>query len=221
MPAAQPTTTLNGLRAHIELLSEISASLAAAAAGAPGLSSLQAQLNDEVQTLTDLAAGLAEELAERQELAERLAWQATHDSLTGLHNRAYLVAALDNAMAASRRSGMLVAVLFIDLDGFKAINDVHGHATGDVVLVEVAHRIEGTVRADAVVARLGGDEFVVLVDQLADLGEAVRLGQRIVDEVEMPITFPDGRSLGCHGCLGWLPGALCDNRFAKGHHDPG
>ena len=97
---------------------------------------------------------------------QRAAHAATHDALTGLPNRALLHDRLDHAIAAARRRGSPLAVLFLDLDGFKAVNDVHGHQVGDRFLVEVASRLSGVVRAGDTLARLGGDEFVVVCEGL-------------------------------------------------------
>ena len=108
----------------------------------------------------------AAERAARAEARERAAEErlhhiAHHDVLTGLFNRFSLKGHLDQALAASRRDGSRVALLFIDLDRFKVINDTLGHHVGDELLIEVAHRLQETVRDSDVVARLGGDEFAV------------------------------------------------------------
>jgi len=93
---------------------------------------------------------------------------ATHDSLTGLHNRASMTDALEHAVSKARRGGESLAVLFIDLDGFKSVNDTLGHATGDQLLRETARRLRAAVRQSDLVARLGGDEFVVMVESVSD-----------------------------------------------------
>jgi diguanylate cyclase (GGDEF)-like protein len=92
---------------------------------------------------------------------------ATHDRLTGLANRALLYDRLEHALATGRRRGTPVAVLFLDLDGFKAINDENGHHVGDLVLMEVASRLTASLRAGDTLARLGGDEFVIVCENLA------------------------------------------------------
>ncbi|GAB7191678.1 hypothetical protein NUM3379_23860 [Kineococcus sp. NUM-3379] len=97
---------------------------------------------------------------------EQAAHAATHDPLTGLPNRALLYDRLTHAVATAQRAGTPLAVLFLDLDGFKEINDAHGHSVGDLVLAEVAVRLSATLRAGDTLARLGGDEFVVVCEGL-------------------------------------------------------
>ena len=114
--------------------------------------------------------------------AERaLAEQARRDPLTGLANRSSLMDRLEAALAASRRDRSAVAVLFIDLDGFKRVNDSFGHARGDEVLLEVAQRIVSVMRAGETVARLGGDEFVVVLSSRVGNFDPEAAAQRILD----------------------------------------
>ncbi len=126
----------------------------------------------------------------------RLAHQATHDPLTDVGNRAGLLDRLHVALARSRRSGRRVAVLFCDLDGFKAVNDRFGHDVGDRMLVEVASRIRGGVRPSDTVARTGGDEFVVVCDDLDDLAQAQAIADRVTQAVEGSPVRVDGTDLG-------------------------
>lgn len=116
--------------------------------------------------------------------AARLAHQATHDPLTGVGNRAALLDRLDLVLARARRSGQGVAVLFCDLDDFKAINDALGHSAGDQVLIEVAARITSAVRPSDTVCRTGGDEFVVVCEDLTDPSQAEQIAARMTDAVE-------------------------------------
>jgi diguanylate cyclase (GGDEF)-like protein len=185
-------TNVGDLLSRVDQLTALSSALAEVARATPGIADLYDRLHHEADAVSHLAAELADELNERHELSAKLAWQATHDPLTGLSNRAHAIAAVETALAGARRNSLLVALLFVDLDGFKAINDVHGHAVGDIVLAEVARRLRATVRADALAARLGGDEFVVVLEGLSDLTEAVRLGQRLIDEIEVPMTTDTG-----------------------------
>ncbi|MGE3444660.1 MAG: diguanylate cyclase [Acidimicrobiia bacterium] len=117
---------------------------------------------------------------EREDVHAELAHRANHDPLTGLPNRAFALERLDTALLDARRIGREVAVLFIDLDGFKAVNDAAGHLVGDLLLKEVARRLNAVVRANDVLARLGGDEFVVVAEAALGAEEIVELGQRLV-----------------------------------------
>ncbi len=112
---------------------------------------------------------------------------ATHDSLTGLHNRASMTDALEHAVSKARRGGESLAILFIDLDGFKSVNDTLGHATGDQLLREIAQRLRAKVRQSDLVARLGGDEFVVMVESITDRHGLQLLAAKILAAVGEPM----------------------------------
>ena len=114
---------------------------------------------------------------------------ATHDPLTGLPNRCLLTDRMHQAMAQSTRTKFLLAICFLDLDGFKKINDVYGHASGDRVLCEVATRLKLIVRDGDTVARLGGDEFVLLLWGLDQIDECKRTLNRIIEEIARPIVL--------------------------------
>lgn len=120
---------------------------------------------------------------------EHLAHQAMHDSLTGLANRALLRDRLEHALARARRQPRTLAVLFIDLDNFKVVNDSFGHAAGDQVLVAVADRLRRSVRACDTVARLGGDEFGLLLEDLEDPRDAGRVAERVLEELRGPLAL--------------------------------
>ena len=124
----------------------------------------------------------------RQELQYALAHRATHDSLTELPNRAQARTLTTAALHRARRAGDVTGLLFVDLDGFKAVNDSHGHACGDEVLVEVARRMVAAVRSGDVVCRLGGDEFVVLVERVQTERDLQELGDRLIEAVSRPMT---------------------------------
>lgn len=130
--------------------------------------------------------------AEREAAQEQLAHQAAHDPLTGLANRAQAMRLITGALSRGQRTGALVGLLFIDLDGFKQVNDTLGHQAGDEVLLAVAERMQRAVRAGDVVSRLGGDEFLVLLEPLDEQPSAVAVGERIIDAVAEPIRLRDG-----------------------------
>lgn len=116
--------------------------------------------------------------------AERLAYDASHDSLTGLANRAAAIDRLDHALARCARQGGLLGVMFIDLDHFKQVNDTHGHEAGDRLLVEVASVLQRTVRAKDTVCRFAGDEFVVVVEDIENTDDGLALAHRVCAAVE-------------------------------------
>ncbi len=112
--------------------------------------------------------------------------QALHDSLTGLPNRALFLDRLEHSLVRAERLQTPVGVLFIDLDGFKNVNDSLGHATGDQLLVTVAERIRTCARAADTAARLGGDEFAILLEDLSDRNDAARLAERVMEVLRTP-----------------------------------
>jgi diguanylate cyclase (GGDEF)-like protein len=117
---------------------------------------------------------------------------ATHDALTGLANRTLLIDRIMYALALGERSGTFVGVIFVDLDGFKKINDTRGHAVGDEVLRQVAARLDAAVRAIDSVSRLGGDEFVVLLPSMAGPEDAINVAHRIATAIDQPIKLEHG-----------------------------
>ena len=130
---------------------------------------------------------LVASVRQRDELQSALAHQATHDPLTELPNRSQARELVTAALHRARRSGAMTGLLFVDLDGFKAVNDAYGHAYGDEVLRTAAHRMRTAVRPGDVVCRLGGDEFVVLVEAVVAEGDLVELAQRLIAVVSEPI----------------------------------
>ncbi|MDB5804175.1 MAG: hypothetical protein JWN73_1497 [Betaproteobacteria bacterium] len=124
----------------------------------------------------------------RREAEARLTYAATHDALTGLRNRLAFNAELEKAVARARRNEWRAALLFIDLDGFKLVNDTMGHAAGDTLLIGTAKRLKATVRASDTVARLGGDEFVVLLEQAGSDGDIADVAHKLARVLNMPYT---------------------------------
>jgi diguanylate cyclase (GGDEF)-like protein len=139
------------------------------------------------------AKAMEQAQTERERALVALAHQATHDPLTGLPNRAQAIEVMRAALSRARRAGELVGLLFIDLDGFKQVNDTLGHAAGDEVLAVAGGRMQRGVRGGDVVARLGGDEFVVLLEPVDDEVSAVRVAERLVADLAEPIRLSTGR----------------------------
>ncbi|WP_047864800.1 sensor domain-containing diguanylate cyclase [Rubrobacter aplysinae] len=134
--------------------------------------------------------GVATDVTERKRLEDELAYRATHDSLTGLPNRALFQDRLQHALERSRREAWPLAVLLLDLDGFKSVNDSWGHDAGDELLVAASRRLEGLLRPSDTVCRLGGDEFALLLEGTGEEG-ACTVAQRITEEFAKPFRFPE------------------------------
>jgi len=153
---------------------------------AQGLSIVQIlhQLRDQSQELQRNNRELTDEVHLRKQTEAQLAYLAMHDSLTGLPNRALLMDRLESAVRRSERlrdPGM--AVLFLDLDGFKQVNDAYGHGVGDALLQVVAQKLRSCVRNSDTVARLGGDEFVIVLEELSEAERAEEVASRVLEAV--------------------------------------
>lgn len=135
---------------------------------------------------------LQSEIAELHIRDQLLQVQAHHDSLTGLANRLLLADRFHLAVERAKRSGKSFALLMIDLNDFKAINDNYGHAAGDSVLVSVAKRLVGAVRASDTVARLGGDEFILIAEAIENPQELVHISEKVFDTLSDTITLDTG-----------------------------
>ncbi len=132
---------------------------------------------------------------------------AFFDPLTGLANRLLLVDRFQLAMRHAKRSRRQFAVLMIDLNKFKGINDTYGHAAGDTVLITVAQRLVSAVRASDTVARLGGDEFALIIESVAERDQIDTLGQKLVDLLTEDVTLESGDVVSVGGSIGiaWYP----------------
>jgi len=130
---------------------------------------------------------LREEIDERERIESKLYALTRNDPLTGLANRATVQDHLRRLLASSERSGQQVAVLFLDLDHFKTINDSLGHGYGDLVLREVAHRLAGLLRVEDMLARWGGDEFLLVQPRVADASDAVALADKLLTAMRAPV----------------------------------
>jgi diguanylate cyclase (GGDEF)-like protein/PAS domain S-box-containing protein len=160
----------------------------------------QAQRNTEgvilglVGTLTDIT--------ERKQIEARLAYEALHDSLTGIPNRAYFMEQLNDAVqSVEQQSERAFAVLFIDLDRFKVINDSLGHLVGDQLLIECASRLRSVVREEDLVARLGGDEFAILIRPISSIVDPLKVADRIHEVLQLPIVLA-GREIFISASIG-------------------
>jgi diguanylate cyclase (GGDEF)-like protein len=141
-------------------------------------------------TLRRGAAALETEISERKLAEERLHYAASHDELTGLANRANFMDRFNQLIARTQRhSDQFAAVLFLDLDRFKRVNDSLGHLAGDQLLVAVARRLECCVRTSDVLARMGGDEFTILVEEIDGESGAIAVAKRILAELNLPFTI--------------------------------
>lgn len=131
------------------------------------------------------------EVVRRTDSEERVRGLAFHDELTGLPNRRMLTDRLNQTMAASKRSGLYGALMYLDLDNFKPLNDEHGHELGDRLLVEVARRLTECVRETDTVARVGGDEFVVILSELdADIALSTGQARAVAEKIRACLALP-------------------------------
>ncbi len=149
---------------------------------APEWSRLRATIASDAEHLDQLALAGSEALS-RLKLTREMTYLARHDTLTQLANRSVFLDRVEHALQMARRRRSRVAVLFCDLDGFKQINDRFGHSAGDAVLVTIAGRIRGCVRASDTVARLGGDEFAILLEDVRDTADVDRVSLSVLTAV--------------------------------------
>ncbi len=136
--------------------------------------------------------GTAQDVTDRHRTEELLVHQALHDPLTGLPNRLLFVDRLAQALRRARRQDAVLAVLFIDLDRFKLVNDTHGHAAGDIVLMAMTKRLQHVLRPGDTVARLGGDEFTVLCEDLESAEAILPIAERALAALDAPVLLDDG-----------------------------
>ena len=169
---------------RLEALKVIGSQLAISLENAYLYSNLQFLVDDRTKELR-------EEIKTRQGAEERLAHMANHDTLTGLPNRRMFQNHLEFSIKAANYEKGVIAVLFVDLDGFKSINDLYGHDAGDIVLIFTARRLVNTVRGCDMVSRLGGDEFVLVIENAESREQVEALCGQLIDAVKKPIKIDE------------------------------
>ncbi len=176
------------------------------------------RMQGDTQGKRQVSQGLLVDITDRKRLESKLIHDALHDPLTGLANRVLFRDHLERALARRGRSGGTIALLFVDLDDFKRINDSYGHAAGDQILVRVAERLVGAVRAEDVTGRHSGDEFAVLLAHVRDAGEAIVSAERILGELRRPILL-GANSIVVGGTIGIAiatePGATAEDLLTQ------
>ncbi len=145
------------------------------------------QLQISFRDLERANQNLEQEIVERQQIGQELEYNALHDPLTDLPNRTLLMERLEQVIKRIRREeNYLCAVLFIDLDRFKIINDSLGHQIGDLLLIAIAQKLTSIVRETDTIARLGGDEFIALLEPITQINDAIDIAERIIEELRLP-----------------------------------
>jgi len=141
---------------------------------------------ERTRELANTVQQLQVEIERRKEIAAELDFLANHDALTGLPSLRLCKDRLDQSLAEARRNRQTSAVMFLDLDGFKTINDQHGHEFGDLVLKATADRIKTEIRETDTVARIGGDEFVIILSSLPEIEIANRIAANVIEQIARP-----------------------------------
>jgi len=149
---------------------------------------LESMVKSRTRKLAKTVRQLEDEIKERKKIAAELDFLANHDALTGLPSLRLCKDRLDHSLAEARRQRQMSAVMFLDLDGFKAINDQHGHEFGDLVLKATADRIKSEIRETDTVARIGGDEFVVILSSLPEIAIAKRIAGSLIQKISEPLS---------------------------------
>ncbi len=153
---------------------------------------VQVSLVRDAAGVPEFVISAIQDITERKQAEQQISFMAYHDKLTGLPNRSLLFDRLSQAMSQAKRDRKFVALLFVDLDGFKAINDRHGHEAGDAILKMAAQRFLACVRAVDTVSRFGGDEFAIVLGALDDPQQARSVAEKIVQAFAQGMTLPDG-----------------------------
>ena len=148
---------------------------------------LESMVRNRTRKLADTVRQLEEEVSERKKIAAELDFLANHDALTGLPSLRLCKDRLEHSLAEARRKQQVSAVMFLDLDGFKQVNDRHGHELGDLVLKAAADRIRAGIRETDTVARIGGDEFIVILSSLPEIQVAERIASNLIRQIVQPL----------------------------------
>jgi diguanylate cyclase (GGDEF)-like protein/PAS domain S-box-containing protein len=151
--------------------------------------SLEAKIAERTEELVKTVEKLKKEVEEREKIAAELKFHANHDSLTGLPSLRLCKDRLERSLAESRRNKQLSAVMFVDLDGFKLINDTHGHECGDIVLKTTADRIRAEIRETDTVARIGGDEFLIILSNMSNIHVTQRVAGKLIEQISKVILY--------------------------------
>lgn len=154
---------------------------------------LEMMVKNRTRKLANTVKQLEGEIKEREKIAAELDFLANHDALTGLPSLRLCKDRLDHSLAEARRNRQTSAVMFLDLDGFKLINDEHGHEFGDLVLKATADRIKAEIRETDTVARIGGDEFVIILSSLPELDIVERIASSLIQQIAQPIQIESVR----------------------------
>lgn len=172
-------------------------------AALPPLAMVVVRLGLRLRKVLGQQAVLQREIATLERSTQHLKSQAFTDSLTGLANRLLLADRFQITLERSKRNRVEFALLMVDLNGFKIINDHYGHAAGDIVLRTVARRLVAAVRASDTVARIGGDEFVLLIESFENPDELVYIGRKLIATISEDITLPNGSRVNVGASVGF------------------
>lgn len=168
----------------------------------------------DAQGKPDFLVVVTQDITARKDLEAKLAHDAMHDSLTGLPNRVMFHDRLNRVLESARRHQRLAAVLYVDLDGFKAVNDNHGHTVGDMLLQQVAQRLADCMRAEDTVSRFGGDEFGIVLTSLSQAQDCETVGAKVIEAVSAPFDL-DGIQVSVSASVGAAVYPLHGNNAAK------
>lgn len=146
------------------------------------------KITEEVEYLV----GVKEDVTEENERLEKLIYNATRDPLTGLFNKAFFNSTLENLLESAKRNENLLGLFYMDLDGFKGVNDTYGHPVGDLLLKEVSNRLSLCTRKSDILSRIGGDEFAIILNDIKLKNNCITLAEKIISEISKPYELQCG-----------------------------